>query len=144
MYANGKKTFEHAADKNPVVDFKNSGRSVYDIGLRKDTGETIHAYLSDLMIFNRVLSEHELKHDLYENHALTPWNSLLRLSVIAEYTTRELNRSFALKFTIKTLLLSGVTELVSTGNISCYWRHQSRAREWRITVKNMERLLVNS
>ena len=72
MYANGKKTFEHAVNGNQVLDFKNSGRSVYNIGLRKDTGETIHAYLSDLMIFNRVLSEHELKHDLFENHALTP------------------------------------------------------------------------
>ena len=72
MYANGKKEFERVAVGSQVLDFKNSGRSVYDIGLRKDTGTTIHAYLSDLVIYNRVLSEHEIKHDLYENHALTP------------------------------------------------------------------------
>ena len=72
MYANGNKEFEHVADGNPVLDFKNSERSAYDIGLRKVGGETIHAYLSDLVIFNRVLLQHKIRHDLFENHALTP------------------------------------------------------------------------
>ena len=40
---------------------------------------------------------------------------LLRLSV--EYAMREVSR---LSFTVKTLLLSGATEIVSIGNISCY------------------------
>ena len=40
---------------------------------------------------------------------------ILCLSV--EYATREVS---GLSFTVETLLLSGVTELVSIGNILCY------------------------
>ncbi|XP_078345545.1 uncharacterized protein LOC144631045 [Oculina patagonica] len=70
MYANGDKKVEHIVDGNAVIDFKNSGRSVFDIGLRKDAGETIHAYISDLVIFNRELPEHELKEQWVVNHVL--------------------------------------------------------------------------
>ena len=42
-------------------------------------------------------------------------NDLLRLSV--DYDTHEVSRPC---FTVKTLLLSGVTMLVSTGNALCY------------------------
>ncbi len=70
IYANGDKKVELVVDGNAILDFKNSGRSVYDIGLRKDAGETIHAYISDLVIFNRELPEHELKEQWVLNHAL--------------------------------------------------------------------------
>ncbi|KAL9989001.1 hypothetical protein ACROYT_G003504 [Oculina patagonica] len=70
IYANGDKKVELVVDGNAILDFKNSGRSVYDIGLRKDAGETIHAYISDLVIFNRELPEQELKEQWVLNHAL--------------------------------------------------------------------------
>ena len=70
MYANGEKKFEKVVHGNASLDFKNSGRSVYNIGLRAHLGYTIKAYLSDLVIFNRELPEHELKEEWVENHAL--------------------------------------------------------------------------
>ena len=36
-------------------DFMNSGHSVFDIGLKRDSGTTAHAYFSDLMVFRREL-----------------------------------------------------------------------------------------
>lgn len=70
LYANGEKKFERAVDGNVNLDFRNSGRSVYNIGLRIDNGDTIHAYLSDLVIFNRELPEHELMEEWVQTHAL--------------------------------------------------------------------------
>jgi len=70
LYANGEKKFENVVDGNANLDFKNSGRSVYNIGLRVDTGYTIKAYLCDLVIFNRELPEHELKEEWVQSHAL--------------------------------------------------------------------------
>ncbi|XP_078344938.1 uncharacterized protein LOC144630446 [Oculina patagonica] len=70
MYANGDKKFELVLDGKATLDFKNSGRSVFDIGLKKDTGDTVHAYLSDLVIFNRELPDHELKEQWVHSHAL--------------------------------------------------------------------------
>ena len=70
LYANGEKKFETAVDGNVNLDFRNSGRSVYNIGLRIDTGDTIQAYLSDLVIFNRELPEHELMEAWVQSHAL--------------------------------------------------------------------------
>ena len=70
MYLNGYKKFEHVVGGNRNLDFKSSGRSTFDIGVRKDTGETMHAYLSDLVIFNRQLPEHELKEKWVRRHAL--------------------------------------------------------------------------
>ena len=70
LYANGEKKFERAVDGNANLDFRNSGRSVYNIGLRIDNGDTIHAYLSDLVIFNRELPEHELMEEWVQTHAL--------------------------------------------------------------------------
>ncbi|XP_020610701.1 putative vitellogenin receptor isoform X2 [Orbicella faveolata] len=70
LYANGEKKFETAVDGNVNLDFRNSGRSVYNIGLRIDTGDTIQAYLSDLVIFNRELPEHELMEEWVQSHAL--------------------------------------------------------------------------
>ena len=70
LYANGEKKFEAVVDGNVNLDFRNSGRSVYNIGLRIDTGDTIKAYLSDLVIFNRELPEHELMEEWAQSHAL--------------------------------------------------------------------------
>lgn len=52
------------------VDLKNSGHTVYDIGLKRDSGETTGAFLSDLMVFDRVLSNDEIKNELVVNHPL--------------------------------------------------------------------------
>lgn len=70
LYANGEKKFERAVDGNANLDFRSSGRSVYNIGLRVDNGDTIDAYLSDLVIFNRELPEHELMEEWVQTHAL--------------------------------------------------------------------------
>lgn len=69
-YANGDKKFENFVDGNGTLDFMSSGRSVHDIGLLKRSGETIHAFLSDLVIFNRELSENELKAQWVRSHPL--------------------------------------------------------------------------
>ena len=52
------------------VDLKNSGHTVYDIGLKRDSGETTDAFLSDLMVFDRVLSNDEIKNEFVMNHPL--------------------------------------------------------------------------
>lgn len=52
------------------VDLKNSGHTVYDIGLKRDSGETTDAFLSDLMAFDRVLSNDEIEKELFMNHPL--------------------------------------------------------------------------
>ena len=70
LYANGEKKFEGVVDGNVNLDLRNSGRSVYNIGLRIDTGDTIQAYLSDLVIFNRELPERELLEEWVQSHAL--------------------------------------------------------------------------
>ena len=72
MFQNGNKIFEDTVTVNPIQDLQNSGRSVYDIGkvLTQGTEETAHAYLSDLVAFNRELPEHELKEEWVHNHTL--------------------------------------------------------------------------
>ena len=70
MYINGEMKVNHVVSDNPVLDFKNSGHSVYDIGLKRDSGVTTRAYFSDLVIFTHELSPTQLKTDLFLNHAL--------------------------------------------------------------------------
>ena len=70
LYANGEKKFEAVVDGNVNLDFRNSGRSVFNIGLKVNTGDTIQAYLSDLVIFNRELPEQELMEEWVQSHAL--------------------------------------------------------------------------
>jgi len=70
LYANGEKKFEAVVDGNVNLDVRNSGRSVYNIGLKIDTGTTIQSYLSDLVIFNRELPEQELMEEWVQSHAL--------------------------------------------------------------------------
>ena len=61
------------------MDFKNSGRSVYDIGLKRDGGKTNHAYYNDLMVFSRQLrfaaieNVNQIKEHLVLNHPLYPY-----------------------------------------------------------------------
>ena len=58
------------------MDIKNSGHSVYDIGLKRDDGKTTHAYYSDLMVFSRELrfssieNVNQIKEHLVLNHPL--------------------------------------------------------------------------
>ena len=70
LYINGEVKLDHVVSDNPVLDFKNSGHSVYDIGLKRDSGITTHAYFSDLIIFTHELSENEIKNKLFFNYAL--------------------------------------------------------------------------
>ncbi|KAJ7360220.1 hypothetical protein OS493_016848, partial [Desmophyllum pertusum] len=70
LYINGEMKLNHVVDDNPILDFKNSGHTVYDIGLKRDHEVTIHAYFSDLMIFNSELSENEIRNELFQNHPL--------------------------------------------------------------------------
>lgn len=70
LFVNGVMKKEVVAADNPNLDFKNTGHSVYDIGLKRDSAEAAHAYFSDLMIFNRDLSVNEIANDLFHNHPL--------------------------------------------------------------------------
>ena len=70
LYINGEVKLDQVVSDNPVLDLKNSGHSVYDIGLKRDSGTTAHAYFSDLMIFTHELSEAALEYELFVNHAL--------------------------------------------------------------------------
>ena len=69
LYINGEVKLDQVVSDNPVLDLKNSGHSVYDIGLKRDSGTTAHAYYSDLMIFTHELLEAELENELFVNHA---------------------------------------------------------------------------
>ena len=72
IYHNGNKILEENVSENAILDFWNSGRSVYDIGkvLYRGVEERAHAYLSDLVIFNRELPEHKLTEELVVSHVL--------------------------------------------------------------------------
>ena len=58
------------------MDFRNSGHSVYDIGLKRDSRTTTHAYYSDLMVLSRELrfssieNMNEIKENLVLYHPL--------------------------------------------------------------------------
>lgn len=75
LYIDGIHYKSAIADTNnePVVDLKNSEHPVYDIGLKRDSRENSHAYFSDLWVFNRELSENEIRNELFLKH---PLNSL--------------------------------------------------------------------
>ena len=72
LYINGVYYKSALADTSiePIVDLRNSGHLVYDIGLKRDTGQTSHVYLSDLTVFNRQLSDTEIIDDLFLDHPL--------------------------------------------------------------------------
>ena len=70
IYINSERKVNHVVSDNPVLDFKNSGHAVYDIGLKRDSGTTALAYFSDLVIFTHELSATQLKSDLFLNHPL--------------------------------------------------------------------------
>ena len=72
LYINGVHYESRIADisTETVVDLKNSGHTIYDIGLKRDSGDTTPAYFGDLMVFNRELSETEIRNDLFINHPL--------------------------------------------------------------------------
>ncbi|KAJ7384403.1 hypothetical protein OS493_021814 [Desmophyllum pertusum] len=70
LYINGNKKLDHVVSDNPILVFKNTGHTIYDIGLKRDGGVTTHAYFCDLMIFTHELSENELNNDLFLNHGL--------------------------------------------------------------------------
>ena len=58
-------------------DFMNSGHSVFDIGLKRDSRTTAHAYFSDLLVFSRELrfspikNVNEIKEYLVLKHPLS-------------------------------------------------------------------------
>ena len=70
LYINGDVKRDTLIPDNPVLDFKNSGHLVYDIGLKRDSATTTHAFFSDLIIFTHELSGTDLKNELFANHLL--------------------------------------------------------------------------
>ena len=58
------------------LNFKNSGHPVYDIGLKRDSGGTTHAYFSDLMMISREFQYssssniNEIKERIFLGHPL--------------------------------------------------------------------------
>ena len=70
LYVNGDVKLDQFILDYPVLDFKNSGHSVYDIGLKRGSATTTHAYFSDLVIFTHELSGAEVKYELFANHPL--------------------------------------------------------------------------
>ena len=73
LLLNGDVARQLVVDNNPDLDLRSSGHSVYEIGLMRSTGDTSHAYFSDLVIFNRELSESELEDELFRNHPLNQY-----------------------------------------------------------------------
>ena len=65
------------------IDFRNSGHSVYDIGLKRDSRTTTHAYYSDLMVLSRELrfssieNMNEIKENLVLYHPLYTYTAAL-------------------------------------------------------------------
>ena len=65
------------------MDFRSSGHSVYDIGLKRDSRTTTHAYYSDLMVLSRELrfssieNMNEVKENLVLYHPLYTYTAEL-------------------------------------------------------------------
>ncbi|XP_068720078.1 uncharacterized protein [Montipora capricornis] len=76
LFINGEKKQEITVAQDKNVDFMDSGHSVYDIGLKRDSGTVAHAYFSDLMVFNRELqfspseNVNEIKSVIFLTHPL--------------------------------------------------------------------------
>ena len=72
LYINGVNYNSALADTSiePIVDLKNSGHQIYDIGLKRDNGETIYVYLSGLVVFDHQQANTEIISDLILNHPL--------------------------------------------------------------------------
>jgi len=76
LFINGEMKLNHTVSDNPNLNFKNSGHAVYDIGFKRDSGTTTHAYFSDLMVFSREFqfspsdNVNEIKDGIFRNHPL--------------------------------------------------------------------------
>ncbi|CAH3171045.1 unnamed protein product [Porites evermanni] len=76
LFMNGEMNVSKIVTSNSK-DFMNSGHSVFDIGLKRDSRTTAHAYFSDLMVFRRELrfspikNVNEIKEYLVLNHPLS-------------------------------------------------------------------------
>ena len=58
LFLNGEKIGTQALPSGSYP--RTNSHSVYDIGLKRDTGETLRGYLRDLMVVGRALSGEEL------------------------------------------------------------------------------------
>ena len=76
LFVNGEVKHESTVAPDKNINFMNSGHSVYDIGLKRDTDTFVHAYFSDLMIFTRELgfssseNVNEIKDEIFLTHPL--------------------------------------------------------------------------
>lgn len=76
LFVNGEVKHESTVAPDKNINFMNSGHSVYDIGLKRDSGTLAHAYFSDLMIFTRELefssseNVNEIKDEIFLTHPL--------------------------------------------------------------------------
>ena len=48
-------------DQNKTIDLNPTNHPVFDIGLKRDAGTTLHGYLRDLMVITRAISDEEVK-----------------------------------------------------------------------------------
>ena len=79
LFINGEMKYNHTVPDNSNINFSNSGHAVYDIGLKRDSGTTTHAYFSDLMVFSREFqflpsnNVNEIKDGIFVNHPLSSY-----------------------------------------------------------------------
>ena len=76
LFINGEMKMERTVAENRNLDFMNTAHSVYDIGLKRDSGTTAHAHFSDLMLFSREFhyspseNVNEIRNGIFLNHPL--------------------------------------------------------------------------
>ena len=76
LFINGEMKLERTVAGNRNLDFMNTAHSVYDIGLKRDSGTTVHAHFSDLMLFSREFqyspseNVNEIRNGIFLNHPL--------------------------------------------------------------------------
>ena len=62
VFINGIQTGqENVTDPSEGLDLNPTGHTVYDIGLKRDTGVTMDGYLRDLVVIDKAISDQEIK-----------------------------------------------------------------------------------
>lgn len=76
MFINGEMKSSQTVPDKFNINLRDSGHAVYDIGLKRDSRTTTHAYFSDLMVFSRefrfssLRDVNEIKNKIFLNHPL--------------------------------------------------------------------------
>ena len=62
LYINGIQTGQQGVtDPTKSLDLNPTGHKVFDIGLKRDAGNTLDGYLRDLIVIGKAISDQELK-----------------------------------------------------------------------------------